>query len=370
MEHYDVVIVGAGIAGCGLAHNLKRFGYIGKILVLDKNKIGANAAYGFRNTFQEVIDEYNFNYEKKFDGLNVGTYHKIFSNIKGDFYFVDYKKICNSLISRSDAIFKKERVVSVEDDVLLTGSGIVSTDRDAYTFNFFIDCSGSDFFLKNKMKLRRPYKYWVGKTRSIGDKFSDKFYYHLVDKSGNLEDIYPLKNVILQGLWRYISLGNLYHYKMRKSRFLEKKILSKEGPDEHISIIPCSPAFPFVVGSCASLGDSCGCASTSSGEGIRPILNSSKILAKAIMENNLKEYEKRWKKKYLNVYLRQLASKLNFKIRLKLFRILRTDSDTLLFVMKNNEMPKSAMSKIPKSILIKLLFFYIFLKLKFFIQKA
>ena len=64
MEYYDVIIVGAGIAGCGLAYNLKRIGYKGSVLVIDKKEPGANAAYGYRNIEGDIVEEFNLNYQK------------------------------------------------------------------------------------------------------------------------------------------------------------------------------------------------------------------------------------------------------------------------------------------------------------------
>ena len=42
MESYDVVIVGGGIAGTGLAYNLSKTCPNKSVLILDKNKPGAN----------------------------------------------------------------------------------------------------------------------------------------------------------------------------------------------------------------------------------------------------------------------------------------------------------------------------------------
>jgi flavin-dependent dehydrogenase len=46
MEHYDVIIVGAGIAGSGLAYNLNREGYKGSVLVIDKDGAGIKMGLG------------------------------------------------------------------------------------------------------------------------------------------------------------------------------------------------------------------------------------------------------------------------------------------------------------------------------------
>ncbi len=149
MEYYDVIIVGAGIAGCGLAYNLKRIGYKGSVLVIDKKGVGANVGYGYRNTFKEIIDEYGLLYEHKYEGLKYCMDDKEYMTIDAPFYFVNYQKICKTLIMRSFINFKKEEAIYIKDNNL-------KTKKSDYKFRYLVDCSGNNFFLKNILKQNKP----------------------------------------------------------------------------------------------------------------------------------------------------------------------------------------------------------------------
>ena len=114
MEKYDVIIVGAGIAGCGLAYNLKRFNYGGKVLLIDKDEPGANAAYGYRNTTEEIVKEYDLPYEHVYKGMKVGVADKTYFTLQKKFYFIDYKKTCKNFIKNSQTEFRKEKAINLK----------------------------------------------------------------------------------------------------------------------------------------------------------------------------------------------------------------------------------------------------------------
>jgi sarcosine oxidase subunit beta len=40
MNHYDVIVIGAGVIGSSVAYHLARFG-AGRVLVLDRTQVGA-----------------------------------------------------------------------------------------------------------------------------------------------------------------------------------------------------------------------------------------------------------------------------------------------------------------------------------------
>jgi glycine/D-amino acid oxidase-like deaminating enzyme len=66
---FDVLILGGGLAAAGLACNLRRAGFTGSVAVLEKERLGAARAYGYRNTFAEVVREYGIPHRKVFRGL-------------------------------------------------------------------------------------------------------------------------------------------------------------------------------------------------------------------------------------------------------------------------------------------------------------
>jgi glycine/D-amino acid oxidase-like deaminating enzyme len=159
MEYYDTTIIGAGIAGCGLAYNLRKFGYKGKILIIEKYTPGANAAYGYRNTFKKTIEEYNLPYIKKFKKLKMGEFSGIKLDVNLDFYLIDYSRICNHLIKNLEITFKREEVIFVKDRTL-------TTNKESYKFHYLIDASGFSFFLKKQLRMKLPEKYYIGNLKN------------------------------------------------------------------------------------------------------------------------------------------------------------------------------------------------------------
>lgn len=315
MEKYDVIIIGAGIAGCGLAYNLKKIGYKGSVLIIEKNCSGSNR--GYRNTFKEIIKEYNLPFYHKFKGIKFGIDNKVFFTLDVDFYFIDYHKGCKSLYENSDAIFKKEAGLK------LSGNQIV-TSKNIYEFKYLIDCSGSNSFIKKLFNKTLSLRYWIGNVKILNNKvkLSNNYFYHMFSNKNFLEDFYPLKNKTIQGEWCYVQNVDFNKLIPHKKRLYDKYINNPDIIEEKKVVIPCTPIFPFVSGNIAFLGDSVGGATTSAAEGIRPILDSSKILAEAIMKSDLQFYEKEWRRRYYKLYQKYLVSRMDLNSNLKINKIL------------------------------------------------
>jgi flavin-dependent dehydrogenase len=374
MEKFEVIIIGAGIAGCGLAYNLKKLGYGGSILIVDKNKIGSNTDCGYRNTFKEVIKEYNLPYFHKYEGIKIGANDQIFFSLKEPFYFVDYNKICNHLILRADAEYRNEEVLDVKESILLT-------NRGEYRFRYLIDCSGSGFFLRNKLNFMKPFVYYIGETKIIKskEKISDKYFFCTTNTSGYVEDLYPLKNMIIQGNWQITDKIDFNLIKVPEKNLLNKYVREYEVVKTSKAVDPISPVFPLVYKNYAFLGDSFGNAS-SVGEGLRPILEASKLLSEAIIKDDLNDFGKSWKKMNLDKYTKCLISKYETKTdhmivrylnkspsKEELFEIFKGYPDLFLGALKNEvvHLPKEALRKCPINFIFRRAVYYAYLKLKY-----
>jgi len=362
MEHYDVIIVGAGIAGTGLAYNLYQEGYKGSVLVIDKNQIGENIKqFRYRNTFKEVIDEYNLPFEHKFKGLKMGTCDKIYSTIDHSFYFVDYTKICSAMLKCSNADFHNAKAECINNKILVT-------DKSKYEFKYIIDCSGNTFFLKNSLNRPKPFKYFIGNLNIYKGKVkkSSNYFYFLSEKRGFVEDVYPLHGKILQGEWQITSIVDFNLIKP-VSQYFKTIIENPSLVSREQVFYPISPVLPLTYKYYALLGDSFGNATPSTGEGIRPILDSSKLLASSIKKSNLKAYEKDWKNKYLGVYLRNLAFKMDISNRLDVIKVLKDYPDIMLKLIKNEkiDLPKTLRRRFSRKFLFKQLYYNSILNLKY-----
>lgn len=305
MENYDVIIVGAGIAGTGLAYNLSKICPEKTVLIIDQSEPGANAAYGYRNTTEEIVKEYHLPYEHIYKGVKIGTADKTYFTLEKKFYFINYKKVCKFLLKKSDHEFKKEEALNINNSIL-------TTNKNNYKYKILIDCSGHNFFAKKLFNQKLPFRYWIGKTKVLKNKLKKTdYYYFQFSDSGYQEDFYPLKNRTLQGDWQYVKKIDFNLITPDKKNLYKSLIKNSQIIRENKTIIPCTPVFPLVYKNIAFLGNSFGNPTTSSAEGIRASLNSSKILTTAIKKRNLKLYENVWKTKYLETYLRYLVTKLD-----------------------------------------------------------
>ncbi len=374
---YDAVIIGSGIAGAGLAYNLRGSGL--KVLVLDNKNSSSDETYRVRNTFPEIVEKYRLPVQKKMKGIKIGSYQDIYLKLEMPMYLLDYEDCCNDLLSRSGAVFKKEKAIDLRSNHLLT-------DKGKYRYKNLIDCSGKGFFLRKKLNLNLPFRFWLGDLRVYENSESieeDYFYYMFGDK-GFFEDLYFHNNKIICGRWQYTA--DLNFNNIEKTRrtladmYTDQKHITQTG-----AIIPCTPAFPIVIKkrNIAFLGDSFGNASTASAEGIRFILDSSEILAKAIRLGDLGIYEKLWKKTYFRIYMVHLASRLDRYTShwlkklipypqnqdiIRLFSKYPSAMKSFIKTSRKIKLPKEVSSKYPVYQKISLLLNYLKLQLKYGIQ--
>ena len=319
MEYYDVIIVGAGIAGCGLAYNLKGIGYGGKVLVIDKEGIGSNKGYDYRVTEKEIVEEYTLTLVKKFKGVKIGSHEEVYATIDYDkYYFIDYQKSCKSLIKRSQAKFLKTKAKFVKRNKLITV-------KETLKFKYIIDCSGYSSFLRRSQKKPMPIRYWMGIVNVFeGDTDLDKgYYYNLFGEENSLEDVYFAGEKISYGRWKYTKKIDFRVLENLRDTFLKKHVTNAKIIAERKVAIPNSPIYPLIDKNTALLGDSFGNTCPSSAIGIVPILISSKMLATALKNNNLKQYEIEWKKKYKKSYDIFLISRLDRYLNPPIFKFLK-----------------------------------------------
>lgn len=371
MENYDIIIIGGGIAGAGLAYNLNNINARKKVLLIDKSDLGSNKGYNYRLTFEDTIKEYDIKPINTYKGA------KFFSDPDNELLSVDepifsfdYEKLCKILFKKSTYIFKKEIALKISQNKLMT-------NKQIYKFKYLIDCSGHNFFLRKKLKLRIPFNYFIGNIKILKAKSNlDKKYYHILAKNdGYVEEVYFANNKIIGGDWQITDKFNINNpnfnlIKRPKRRFYNEKIKDKKIINSKLIYYPISPSFPLVYKNYAFLGNSFGNAETSAGCGIDSTLKSSKLLATAINNKNLKSYEKKWKKENLNSYLYYLATKMKLNKRTKRLDILKSmNSHPKLFVQmfrnKKIELPYSIKKSVPLSFKLKSLYNYSILKMKY-----
>jgi flavin-dependent dehydrogenase len=305
MQSYDVIIIGGGIAGASLAYNLSKVCPRRNVLLMDPN-MGLKIQCTYRNITEDIVKQYNFSYIHKYKGINVGSDNTIYFTVKKNLFLIEYEKACLKLIKKSGVDISSERALNLNKKLLFT-NGV------NYKFKYLIDCSGKGFFLRRIHKYPLPFRYWVGVQKLLdlqSSDLKDQYLSCLFDDYGNLEEIYPFKRKILWGNYIYSDLTKSYPLKSEKKLLLPKLIKKWNIEREYRVVIPCTPTFPIAYKNYALLGDSFGNAATASAIGIKPILESSEMLADAISKENIKLYEARWKRKNLKSYVSFLSSRL------------------------------------------------------------
>ncbi|MFH0874629.1 MAG: hypothetical protein V1859_01740 [archaeon] len=252
-------------------------------------------------------------------------------------------------------------------------------EKGKYDYDYLIDCSGNSFFIRKLLKLNLPSKLWIGKTRLLllnkKPNFQNEAYYCLND-DGTFEDFYPFENYAANGVWRYTDSSDLNHKTPLKNSHFSDIIAESKVFLEKRVMVPANPVFPLHYKNIGFLGDSFGNATTIASEGIRPILDTSKLLCQAIRKNNLSLYDSSWKKVYLNTYLKHLASKNlgknRHKDRMRTILSLKEHPDAFYNILDSNpnyKFPKEAVNKVPFDIKLKQLIHYNKYKLYYFFQQ-
>lgn len=376
MEKYEVIIIGSGIAGSGLAYNLKKIGFNGEVLVIDKNSRENKLSY--RISFKDPVEKYNLPYEFKYKSLKWHFSKRGMIELNVESFLMNYNKICSYLLEESNFEFRNEEAIDVKNNYL-------KTDKNVYRFKYLIDCSGNAFFGRKLRKMKIPFKYWLGYSRVVDstvdlERNSLHYFFH---EDGFFEDIYPLKNRVMYGYWRYCDKKNLKRVELPKETSAQKIVGDGRIVTEFSNNVPCSPTLPLVFKNIAFLGDSFGNATTSSAEGIKPILDSSEILAYALEKQNLKIYEKVWKREYLDSYIKFLAfrmvrypnsdffKRIKKKImpdNVKIFENFKENPEILFKILRNESSfkpPKDFRNNSGKVGLILMASIYLNLKLKY-----
>lgn len=321
----DVLILGGGIAGAALSFNLRRKGYAGKILIMERERAGSNIGYGYRNTFREVIESYDLPFVRVYSGLRDGVISKgglFWCDVDAPLYFYDYSAACESLLARSDVELHVDTAVDIDEK-----ASILQGSKGPVEYRVMVDCTGYRAWSRARLGLPIPEKYYVGRTfrvpkarsASLPDIYTEDRIIWYFESGGYTEEIYALGDELLGGIWDF-SKSPEKRLEVRNDGLLAKfgfNPLLDPGKMTPV-VLPSEPAFPMFFRNIAYLGDSCGQATPSSSEGTRPILEASEVLAEVIVSgSDLSEYQRRWVRKNLLAYSLHKA----FKDRIEEFNL-------------------------------------------------
>jgi flavin-dependent dehydrogenase len=322
----NIIILGAGIAGTGLSFNLKRLGYTGKITLLDSNEIAANKAHSTKTILKKIKEEYSIPYYHKYDKIAFCNYDNPFF-LDIDAYSVKYEDMCNYFFENSNAEFKKEKGMDIVNNTLIT-------NKSKHKFDLLIDCTGRSFFVRKKFKLPMSERFWIAKLKILKNNQNIKtnHMYWFTDEKGYFEEFCPYEDHIAVGDYLYSDKIDFSRIKLPEKLYRNKALNNIEIIKEFRAVIPSSPRFPlYYKKKIAFLGDSFGNAPTSSAYGSEAILETSKILSCCIINNNMHMYEKMWKKKYLDSYIKYLIVKYDMFTNSKFIKKIKNYPDNYSF---------------------------------------
>ncbi len=293
MEHYDIIIVGAGPAGLNCAYHLAKSGK--KVLVLEKNAVvGPKVCAGglpardirYLNPPEKALD-------KKFKELTVHTPHQttVVSSNEHFVYTVDRQKLGQWMLKRlrsSDIeVWTKSAVTNIsKDSVVVNGSQNIR-------YKYLVGADGSASFVRRHLGLKTD---WLGMTvqYNVPTDDYDKIEIFLDRKLFRLwyAWIFPHKG--------HVSIGagaNPHALAPKTLNTNFHKWLSKKGIDIGKAKLE---SFPIAChykghrfGNVFLAGDAAGFASGMTGEGIYYALISSEEVARMILDENYKSWPMR-----------------------------------------------------------------------------
>jgi len=301
---YDVIIVGAGFAGCSLASQLDEL----DILVLDKDGIGKRPVSAI--TFLDLIED---------DAAIRNRYSRFgILNSRGDlveydfeeekFVLVNYEKLCRSKwrdVTRT-------KVVDAEENAVVTSEG------ERIKARVIVDCSGLHSKIREKVGFKPPEVINVLRFQKIAEVDIDPdIFYFTVGVTNNGGWIYPISR-------KEIEFGVATRFKFKERAKVKVPQIKKIGffkkfngivRSENMATIGYSPVKQVVNKNYILLGDSAGMVHPVYGMGIHYIDRISQVCAKCIREylrgmGGLEEYQKFWSsllKKNAGLWARGMA---------------------------------------------------------------
>jgi flavin-dependent dehydrogenase len=295
MLEYDAIIAGASFAGLAVADNLDC-----DILLIDRKKIGSKQTSACA-TFTSVLEGLGCKSSilQEFDTLVLHIPEERNVELVEPICTFDYEKFCKT-------IAKRLKVTALTAQVKGTVGHTVLTDRGNFQSQCIIDCTGWRGVLGSSIKKDYVNKRQLAFGIESVVKFTDENLHFFVDPNiipRGAAWIFPVGDSSRIGVTSYAGKTCLL---AELRGFL--KTLGLEPSRMHGGFIPFGLREP-VVGDIFMVGDSCGHASATTEEGIRPainfgmecarivqnIVNSDKTLEEGLLDyRNIVYKKKRW----------------------------------------------------------------------------
>lgn len=329
-KKYQLVIVGGGLAGSTLAWELKKIGFMGRVLLIEK-KLGSQGAYGYRNIHPQFVSRYGFEvvstYQGLRDGLRVGN-KVTWCDMTHTFQFIHYEKACRKLVEESEV-----ETISDFCQNLNLQNKTIQVGNDFISFEYLIDATGNAMWSRRQLHLPLPQWFYVGLTWKIPldtiykmpTQIEKSWFIYYSEDTGYMEDYYIVDNHLCIGIWDYsVSVKKQLGFKstgLLDQFTFARPLLLEEGIPV---VIVAEPKFPLVYGPIAYLGDSGGMATPASSEGTTPIFEGAQALAHILKSDlPLTQYQSNFLKKNGSKYAFHKAFKEDLTAFNKIFMEIR-----------------------------------------------
>jgi len=378
-EHYDVIVIGGGVAGLSTAGNITE----GSVLLLEKDKIKTEMKRYLRFTYMDSVERLGLikSIIKGYDTLSFRTLTNKTKNIRFHndvLALVDLGLLNNNLkthVKKIHTIKEKSKVIDVKqysDNVEVITN--VNGNKKVYNSKYLVDASGINFFTKKKFNLPHP-----------------KFFCHCLESTnegGYKGDSSVLTFVMPSERFKFgicifpygtnnYSIGltdnsKLLHAPQSEYRELIKQTKKNLGFDDLIGegkisyyqmgIIPLGVSPPLTFGKVCYVGDVLSQVNPWMVEGVRPIIESSVMCANALnaaLERQedvlLDRYVDDWCSTYGAVYNTiNLVKKWNRTTEMwidsfkRMMKLTQTSKEPLLRLLKYDQISEESEERLTK----------------------
>jgi len=330
---HDIIIVGAGIAGCYLTEKLTEAGLDVLVLEKEKSKLKSRSEgtetrlkddSGIVSThIEKFIPDYKKFLTDKIKEMRFESpsHHEFCLKSEQPFaYLLDRTKLIKEKRKSIKSVLSYETPESI---IITKDKVMVKTNENWHMASMIIGCDGAFSKVRNAMRVPSP-KICYGvtaKSKSKNDKIT-------VYVNKNFSPDFFSWNIPQRNEWGMITAKNPKDYFLK---FMAEMKLEKKQPTGQPIPIGTTKSF---ANRCLLVGDSAGMTKPLTGGGwifsLRACEHAARVIAGCLEKNRfdasvLSEYEKSWKNDFGNeirkqLFARRLYEKLNNKDIDKLFK--------------------------------------------------
>jgi digeranylgeranylglycerophospholipid reductase len=319
-KYYDVIIIGAGVAGIMTAKelsNLKK-----KVLLIDANEDILHIPFHTLGSFIN-IKEFGFTEKviaSEIDGMTIHS-KKFSHKSSGKAYIIDKERLHKEIIENFNSENLDIKTETVIEDYILNSDNSIKEVLDSkgnrYSAKIFVDTTGIQGILSRKLGLQdKDLKLAKGIEYNVKYKGDPNKVIFIIGKyvDGGYVWLFPLKN--RRAILGFCSLKpeiiDVIPQRIHKL-FIHpvlKDLIEKDNDKIEAGSIPITNVkTKFVNKNLVCIGDSVSQVNPLAGEGYHFILSSAVMASKAINsaldQNNLsllQQYERDWYNKFYKSY--------------------------------------------------------------------